>query len=1179
MRKKIFRMSEDKFDPTPGLKLDTDKLLLSGIAGETFEGSFVVRSASDAPIRGMVYSTNPYIIVTKPRFDGLQARITFAAIHNGFSHGDVITGSFYIIANGINRKLDYEITFNQKAPVVEGMTIKSLTDFAELAREHWQAALRFFSSDVFYDVIENAPVHTRLLYRGYRSVGITSFSMEEFLVAGGLKKKLAFSVDGDDELAFYNVDENQKHVIHIKKNSWGYIHIEATCEEDFITVEREDLGSEYFIGSDLELSFYIHKDMLHAGINRAVISIRGAGLTKEISVLVSMKGEKKTEKHSQYIEMKAKKARLGQLYVDYRLKSITSGEFCNSSIAILDSLIESYPDDTMYKLQKTQCLIVDKKRQEALWMITDLKRDIEDKKSTQWAYLLYLCTLLEQEDTYVDKLTAEIEGILLLHPEDVRIFWFLLFLRTDYITDSKRKLADIKNWVEAGFESPYLMIEAYRIYLSDPYLLNDFSRFSIQVLIWAARHGQISVNLAEQFQQLLPQQRSFDAKVYRLAGYIYGRYPQKDLLFAIVSWLLKCNKVGEEYLSFFSMAIDKEIKLTGLYEAYILSLPEDYMEKLPELVTLYFRYENNLSYDKKAFVYANVITYKKDDPRLYEQYQKTIQRFSLEHMSKGDIDDNLGICYADVLESGVMDHDIAVDMDRLIFSNKIITLHDNINNVVVFEDALSQPHRAKVHDFGAFVPIFTSDYQVFLETTEGQLISDPGAYNVQPIFNSEKYMDRLIALSNETLPYFLNRQSRHRSPDEFSMTEIERIADFLNSDKISTEYKLRRLPFMSSALKLHDREELMIDYLVESGEYKKLDTETAAHVMDLLIVSDQYDKAYDMLLTHHGITASSKSLLRLITDRCKRSEGTTDDFLISMCAYLMQQYLFSEATLSYLNSYYVGPTHLMESVWKFAYANELPTGLIEERILTQMLYTEDMDENSGEIFESYMKKRVSPMIVEAYLTFFSRVYITTDKKVPEEVFAHLLPMYGKADRLNDSERLALLKYLCLCSELSPDKEAALEKLLREYMVKNIYFAFYREVDRRFVVRFNLYDKRFVEYHGKPGQNLHISYRDAAGNAHEERMQEMYDGIYVKQFVMFFGDTIRYSIYDDEKHTVRLTEGEMSLSDNIDQGEPGRYGMINRMKSDILYHNERELLEDMASYKRMEVLAEHIFYPK
>ena len=152
-------MSEDKFEPACGLKLDTDKLLLSGVAGEVFEGFFVVRSDGDLPIRGMVYSTNPYIRITKPRFDGLQIRITFVTVHGGFSHGDVITGSFFIVANGINRELPFEITFKQKSVSVEGVTISSLSDFAALAKEHWQAALRFFSSDQFYSVIENAPVH------------------------------------------------------------------------------------------------------------------------------------------------------------------------------------------------------------------------------------------------------------------------------------------------------------------------------------------------------------------------------------------------------------------------------------------------------------------------------------------------------------------------------------------------------------------------------------------------------------------------------------------------------------------------------------------------------------------------------------------------------------------------------------------------------------------------------------------------------------------------------------------------------------------------------------------------------------------------------------------------------------------------------------------------------------
>ena len=1178
MRKKIYRMSEDKFDPACGLKLDTDRLLLSGVCGEIFEGSFVVRSDGEGPIRGMVYSTNPYIRITKPRFDGLQCRITFATVHGSFSHGDVISGDFYIVCAGVDRKLPFEITFGQKSPVVEGTAIKNLSDFAALAREHWQAALRFFSSDAFYEVIENAPVHTRLLYRGYKSVGITSFNMEEFLVATGLKKKISFSVEGDDDLSFYDVDENQKHVIHVKKNTWGYIHIEAFCREDFISVEREDLGSEYFIGSDLELSFYIHRDMLHSGINKAVITISGAGITKEIGITVSTRSKEISQEHIHHIDERKSRSALTELYIDYRLKAITTGDFCSRSIEILDVLIEEHPDEAMYKLQKTQCLIVNKNRQEALWQISDLKREIEDKKSTQWAYLMYLCTLLEQEDTYVDKLTAEIEGILLLHPEDVRIFWFLLFLRTDYINDSRRKLSDIRNWVEAGFHSPYLYIEAYRIYQSDPYLFNELSDFAINIMLWAARHGQISVNLAEQFQELLADQKAFDVRVYRLAGYIYDRYPQKDLLFAIVAYLLRGNMIGKAYLDFYRMAIDKEIKLTGLYEAYIMSLPADYVEKLPELVTLYFRYENNLSYEKKAFVYANVITYKKEDPKLYDQYKKTIQRFSLEHMAKGDIDDNLGLCYADLLESGIMDHDIACDMEQLIFTNKVITLHDNINSVIVFEDSLDAPHRAAVHDYGAFVPIFTGDYQVFLETSDGSLISDPAYYSVQPIFNASQYVERLSVLSNETLPYFLYNQYRHRSPDDFTPAELDRIGDFLESDIIDPEYKLRRLPFFSQVLKLSDREKPIIDYLIKSGNYKKLDTETGTHVMDILIISDEYDYAYDMLLNSYGITASSKSLLRLITDRCKKTEKETDDFLIAMCAYLMQQYLFSDATLSYLNNYYVGPTFLMESVWKFAYANELPTGLIEERILTQMLYTEDMGEDSGEIFEAYMKKRVSPMIVEAYLTYWSRTYLISEKKIPELIFGYLIPKYDKSDGMNDSEKLALLKYFCKNRGAAADNEVIFEQLLRESIKKNIVFSFYREVDRKYITRFHLYDKRYVEYHDKPGMDMRISYRDASGDPCESRMNEVYDGIYVKQFVMFFGDTIKYRLYDQSAPESILHEGELTISDNIYQDEPGRYGLINRMKSDVLYRNERELIEDMTLYKKLEYTAGQLFYP-
>jgi hypothetical protein len=100
-----------------------------------------------------------------------------------------------------------------------------------------------------------------------------------------------------------------------------------------------------------------------------------------------------------------------------------------------------------------------------------------------------------------------------------------------------------------------------------------------------------------------------------------------------------------------------------------------------------------------------------------------------------------------------------------------------------------------------------------------------------------------------------------------------------------------------------------------------------------------------------------------------------EDFIISLLAYLMRMSLFTDETIEYLCKYYVGPTKDMVELWKLSDVRGLTTKGLEERILTLMLYSEDFCCPSVDIFESYIKKKVSPMIVEAYLTYFSRRYL------------------------------------------------------------------------------------------------------------------------------------------------------------------------------------------------------------
>ena len=1175
MRKRIWRMSEDKFDDiAPIIEFHTEKLDLIAYENEIFESYIELKSLNNVRLRGMVYSSNPYVLIENPEFDDFNVKIRFKTTHSGFRHKDVLKGEFHIVANQFTKTLPFTITYDLKYPTALDRTICDLKDFCALAKENYSEALQLFSSDKMNLVMQNESLQNRLLYRGFKSAPMLPIHLEEFLVGTAQKDRCYIEVK-ESKLEFFNVSENLKESIHINKNTWGYVEFYAHCDADFVTIEKGRLNSDFFLGNSLELNFYIHKERLHAGRNEAKILIEGIDIKKEVTIICSL-DEKDTNKNASSLAEKKDLYELSSLYVDYRLKKMTTGDWAGKSIEILNRLIELHPKSYMYSLQKAQAFIVNKQRQDALWLISDLKRDIEDKKSTEWAYLLYLCTLIEQENNYVNKLTEEIENIFRLHPDDVRIFWFLSFLREEYLKDSKRKLNAIKQWVDGGCHSPYLYIEAYQIYMQDPFLLTSLNDFSLKILNWAAKRGQISVNLTVQFQKLLPEETAFDKRIFLLAKRIYKRYPEKDLLFSIVSYLLKNQMMGEEYFEWYALAVDKDLKLTGLFEAYMLSLSTSHGEELPSIVSMFFRYENHLPMEKKAYIYSNVIHYKDRNFHLYEQYLPQIQRFTLEQMHLGHMNEDLATCYQDIVDCGLIDEEIAKDLSKLVFTKRFVCLRNDIRQIVVIEEMFARPKVVPVIDNIAYFCVLTENYCVLLETMDGKYILDKQGYYLDDLMNVDRSLGKLNYLSNFADYYFFQEFDEYENADDIPQQKLNKIKDFLYNNEISLAYKRKKLPLISMILKEHTKEDLLVKYLVDYKEYRNLDSQTAAYIIDLLITSDDYMTAYEMLGIYDGLRVPGKSLLRLCNHMVDEIGDQAEDFIISLLAYLMRMSLFTDETIEYLCKYYVGPTKDMVELWKLSDVRGLTTKGLEERILTLMLYSEDFSCPSVDIFESYIKKKVSPMIVEAYLTYFSRRYLIFDEKLPEPLYKRLFIMYDASRSLNESIRFALLKYLCLKKPLDDREYDTLDILLRDCIAKNVYFEFFRRMDESLLIKYHFYDKNFIEYHGDKHQNLTIKYRFENEEEESERLVEMYEGIYVKQFVFFFGDTLHYCIcpYDSEEI---LREDTISYQELVEREKQSRYGMLNQMKSDLIYKNHSDLVKDLKFYHGMDVTTKHLFH--
>ena len=172
--------------------------------------------------------------------------------------------------------------------------------------------------------------------------------------------------------------------------------------------------------------------------------------------------------------------------------------------------------------------------------------------------------------------------------ESSLLFWILLFLKDDYYNNSFHKLKAIENWVMNGCTSPYLYLEAYYLMLQGPYLLTKLGKFEIRILRWAIRNQVLSKELATQIFDIIELNKGFHKAEYQLLCAAYEVEKKPEYLGLICSYLIRAQRFDVKYHTWFEMGIEEKLRITGLYEAYLLSLDDRAIGAVPKIIQMYF---------------------------------------------------------------------------------------------------------------------------------------------------------------------------------------------------------------------------------------------------------------------------------------------------------------------------------------------------------------------------------------------------------------------------------------------------------------------------------------------------------------------------------------------------------------------------------------------------------------
>lgn len=1178
VRARIGQIAAGRFNGTkPILAFSEETIDLSVIEGRSEAGSFVIESTNQIKICGIVYSTNPRMECLNPHFEGEKVRIRYQFNSKGLTEGDACEGKFVIVCNQIEYSLSFCARITRLYAEASTGAVKSLDDFTRLAASNWDEAYHLFYNRNFLNTIPYDNVYERLTYEGFACARPSGQNMEEFLIGVNKKKPVSISVDKSEEI-FMASKEPQSGCFTITKDNWGYTEIRLRTDCEFIKLSKPVLTHDDFIGKTYLYEYIIDASAMHAGRNFGRIYIDGVYQSFTIDITAGVRDDDGSISGID-VTKDIKECMVGimELYTGFRLKRIVTGVWANETISILNHLHALMPDEHMYELMKAQAFIINRQRQEAKWILDDFKHTNPDKKAPIWGYYLYLMTLLEREPSYIDNMTHEVELIFYENPDSVLLFWVLLFLRNQYFDDNAGKLKDIKYWVLRGCSSPYLYIEAYYLISQDPYLIKELSVFELRILSWAVKKKALTKELAGAIFEAVDLAGGFDNRVYELLTAAYEICPEAEYVGIICSYLIKGHKNDTCFHKWFELGIENKLRLTGLYESYLITMDDRQISPVPKIIQMYFSYDNKLPYRKLAVLYNNIIAAKETEPEVYHKYRKAMGRFAMDQVQLRHIDDNLAVLYEDMLELGFINEELSAAFSDIIYTHKLIVFDKRIVRAIIYQNEMKEPQIVPVTDQCAYFELFSNDYVILFEDSRGYRYVKSISYRLQRLMDAEKYLDRCISLSPDRPQYIVSHFKNVRDYSDFTKGDLKLFKPVFYSESFSDSYKAVMGYRILKYCQLHDYEDYVRPFL-QSIDFDILQKDARKYLIDMLVSNRLYEKAYDMAM-EYGIDMLAAASQVVLCENALKVQHVDDDFMVQLAISAFKTGKYSDLVLKYLCENYTGPTDELINLWHAADKFSISSMKLDERILEQGIYTQIEPEKISDIFLEYYKRAGNDKLILAYISLVAHGYLHSGRCKADFIFDIIEKRFIGNRTLNDACQLALLKHFAKKTDITQAELEIEDTLLKYYIYNNMYFDFFARLDYRLLKKYFIYDKAFLQYESTPGAHVVLHYsRDEDGEEfNSEDMVEMYDGIYVKAFVIFFGELIRYYITEEHDNSIEVKESNRLTCNNIPgDNDHSRYNLINEMIISDTLSDETTLKSNIDEYKRLDAATKQLF---
>ena len=1202
MKEKIERLSRGIFEyEMPELIVSETELVISVEAGMIKEGSLRIGNDQNQRMKGILYVSGKILVLEKTDFIGPEVEIPYYVDAATLLPGEEHVGTICIVSDCGELKLPFTIRVLEPSFQSSVGVVRDLFQFANLARVNWKEAEELFASADFSKIVLQKEKRYITAYEQLIESTDTSQALEEFLVLVHKKKRCDFSIL-ETALEYEVGTENFMENILLKKEQWGYVKVSVACDAPYISLSATELTVEDFVNGQAAISFVVQAEKMHRG-NYFTEFVISAG-RKRIVLPAVFRCHGTGEAQHYKKNLHRLEYRLTEQYIKFRNDQITGGGFLSESGRILESILallekqeleasdvaakdEIENKKNAYELYRAYLSIVDGKNrnaEEGFAVIQSKKSYYERNHRLFYCAVLYLEAMKSRDRMMVEEYAGIIRSYYEQDKKEDLLLWFLLYMDKRLESNKSLRYETIRKHCSSGRISPVLLFEAAILWNAEPMTVTALTGFECQVMRYLIRNKMVGKEAALQFAYLSDRMTDQAQLQIWILRQLYDRFQHKDILNALCRLLVRGGHAEKKYHVYFKQAVKEQIRLDRIYEYYLMTLDRNTSPVIDQQVLLYFSYSSFLSEEDAAFVYAYVVRNKGTNPAIYRAYLKNMEQFAVNQMKAGIVSESLAVLYADVLRTSIIDREMAQMLPEIIFTYRLECSSPHIQSVCVAHKEEKKVQIVPITEVDgvrrALVSIYTENAEVFLQDAEGRRYMPGEEDKLYRLMHAENFLDTCYEIGSDNRKLLLHIWEKNKNYNKYDKLLIDLQKQISQMSDLRVEMQNNCLVSLVEYYYENYNVELLEAYL-NAVNLRLLSAKDRERMLELMILRDMYDKVLESVeMFGCSVTMQAKRISKLCVRGISSPREEKDrQTLLFMGYFAFKNGKIEDRLLQYLADRYNGTTGEMYELWKAAKERELETTSMEERLLAQMLFAESYVDDSFAVFVSYCGSGMNRKLLKAYYAYCSYKYFVRDRMTNPELFE----MLKKESFLENTPvcMLAMLKHYSGKETLLEAEKSFVNYYVQKCVQKKLIFPFFKEFEGKIALPANMLDKYYVEYRSNPKNRLKIHY---SCNLEETdlRVEEMVDvgyGVFVKELILFYGESLQYFISVEDEEGIEVVESRMVHHTEMESSEgTTKYGKINEILMTQDMKDEKTLFSLLEQYYKEEYAINRHFSP-